>query len=296
MKKKICKLFCTVLSFLLIFGITGCGNKGEEPVQPVTELSEEAIEQLHSSLKTSGSNYGFYFPEDVNIDTISAEQIMPYVMLKYAEENNIDITEIKFDLQFLMGTEIPEDYDMSKDDVISVSKEEIDNFAKTLFNTQREFTLTGSHGDNKQYFLRMLGLGGTCSFLYDTEKEIYYYGYIPSGGSEEKVYQEFIKADQEDDTVFIYDKAFILSRSTGILLDKAFYGERDENTFWYYAFGEGESDSDEEYSKYVNSDGYAVSDAVFEDFDSEINTYKHTFKKGEDGNYYWYASEIVDAI
>ena len=35
-------------------------------------------------------------------------------------------------------------------------------------------------------------------------------------------------------------------------------------------------------------------DLIYKDFDSELNTYKHTFKKADNGNYYWYSSEIVN--
>ena len=47
--------------------------------------------------------YGFYFIDKVTIDDISAERIMPYVMLKYADDNNI--SNVKYDLQCVIDSD-----------------------------------------------------------------------------------------------------------------------------------------------------------------------------------------------
>lgn len=36
------------------------------------------------------------------------------------------------------------------------------------------------------------------------------------------------------------------------------------------------------------------SDVIFNELDNKLNTYKTTFKKADDGKYYWYSSEIVN--
>jgi hypothetical protein len=35
-------------------------------------------------------------------------------------------------------------------------------------------------------------------------------------------------------------------------------------------------------------------DYLFENRKDKLNTYKHTFRKGNDGNYYWYSTELVN--
>ena len=65
----------------------------------------------------------------------------------------------------------------------------------------------------------------------------------------------------------------------------------DNNSFYYVYYKNGKKlETNKEYKE---KDGTWNFEAIFEDFNNEINTFKHTFKKAENGNYYWYSSEVV---
>ena len=45
--------------------------------------------------------------------------------------------------------------------------------------------------------------------------------------------------------------------------------------------------------KKSNSKEVINEEYMFNHYSDRIHTFKHTFRKGNDGNYYWYSSQIV---
>ena len=294
-KKKICKLFCTVLCLLLVLGITGCGNEGEEPVQPVTELSDEAIEELHSSLKTTNGGYGFYFNEAIDAETITAEILLPYIMAEYADANDIDLS-----VQNLYTFSDYESFSKDKGALEGFSKKEIDEFIKQRFPIARDFTPDvehpWNHHDGSEVYLYEVP-NFAAFFLYDVNDEMYYFVSVPRMNAISQIYQNFVKAEQTEDAVYIYDKPIIdMTGSTYHTISTAFksgYLSEEDNQAYKDEYCL-DSYNMKELPAYVTEDGEFDSEIAFDTFKSRIPTYKHTFKKADNGNYYWFASEIVE--
>lgn len=237
----------------------------------VGKLSEAEIQNLYKSLIVGDKQYGFYYEDKVNIDNITENQIMPYALLRFLESKGW-LNSLKTDLQCVLypeenlnqcgGSEIPK-----------AQKSEIDSLIKNIFNTTKTYTV-----EEKEP--KFLGKNAT-SYVY--MNNMYYFGYVPSSGFNRQIYSKFVKSEQDENNVYIYDKAFIhdfdgsngnavyLSIGGTCIIDGAASGISN-----YYRNGELDSEK------------------VYNDFDSKLNTFKHTFKKAEDGKYYWYSSEIVE--
>lgn len=292
-KKKNNILFVVIFLIFLIIGFVvgyfvsynyfsdDLGNENKNDVKEEA-VNDDLVKELYNSLIIKDSYYGLYFVNDVDINTLTAEEIMPYVMLKYAEENNITLP--KYDLQCISSSD---ELDGCKDEKqVSVSKEQIDNYINKMFNTQKSFELKSNSDGN--YYLSLFG-HESYGFLYDVTNKIYYYGFIPTSGNSVTIHNEYIKSEQVDEDIYIYDRAFVSDSSAGSVSFKKGLNSYDD-IFWTGYWGTGD------YDKYIssNTNGIVVkTEVVFQDFDSKINNYKHTFKKASDGKYYWFSSKIV---
>ena len=291
-KNKNTGLIITVIALVIvIFGLIGYisydkllssktntneeGNTKSETIE--TKLTEEEVKELHKNLVSVNKVKGFYFKDKVTIDTVTPEQLLPYILLNYAKEKGID--DFTRDLQchlYQVNCEHGQPY--------SINKADIDNYIKSTFNTTRVFTINDSD-------THMLGIN-TASYVYDKDENKYYLGMIPGGTIDNfLIYTKFIKYEQENDNVYIYDNAFIAS-------DSCYLNSIDSSSPFLgvngcYSGGAMEL-SPEDQIKNEQAASYAKKkDSIFIDYESNINTYKHTFKKASNGNYYWYSSEIV---
>ena len=276
----------------------------------IEKLSEEEVMKLHDSLVSTSKSTGFYFDEKVSIEDIPAEVIIEIAMNGYISEQGIKYDADNFyqvcgktSAEYYIcevdenGKEKKVENDTTKQ--MTISKDVIDNYIKEKFGTDKNFVVDTFHtqsSDNK-------GLGG----YYNSTKEEYYLTIPHRGGDTVRLSSKILNYEQNNDELIIYDKAFVAySGESGMACDKVIKLKNESsNTFNSTLFiitNNGDvfdkdrkiiSDGDK-YIDSENSNNLFNEDAVFEDFDSDLYKFKHTFKKANDGKYYWYSSEIVN--
>lgn len=242
-------------------------------------VDEKTLNILRDKLVTHDGSYGFYLGGTVTIDTITAKEILPYAILNYAYDNNIEFKNVPEDLE--------EDLSEVNSEKGKVPKSKIDNYIKKVFNTDREFSIDyDEDGDGYGEYLYLYGENKEVE--YNIEKEIYNL-VRPMGDMHEysKVGRTFIKAEKNNEYINIYEKVAF-----------CFYG------FQYYACAtNANADKDKElfnYNKFIKKPsikGLTEKDInpeyALENFSDELETYRSTFKLADDGNYYWISTELV---
>lgn len=289
-KYKILVLVTVVLSILLVTVIGYiCYDKllfkdenvnSNKSSDDVSKVDDTVLDKLYNSLITYDGSYGFYFDRDVNIDNITAEEMIKFVIIEYAKENNFSF---KNNLQCVTGVINEGDTDWDKicnnvtDEI--ASKDKIDQFINKLFNSEREFVLKSNFGDN----LYSIKLNDCAGFVYDLDKEIFYFGTFASECGETSVYRNKIKIEQNNNYIYIYDTFFAVSRFSGWVDGYADLSNTKE-IFSYFL--------NDVFPSYITNDS-VDSTYVFENYKDRLNVYKHTFELADDMNYYWVSSEII---
>ena len=284
-----------ILSILLI-GAVGyiCYDKlmvKEEPVnndsKEIEKLSEEEVMKLHDSLVFEHES--MFNNRSVDINSITADEIMPYVLKQYSVEKNIDFQSDKNTICISEADNKINFFDsiskknIEKDNVFSVSKEEIDNYLKTLFNTDRVFEI-----DNFSYF--GFGDGNRNIYFYSKDDNKFYLGISCQGDAfTMDINSKFLNFEQDNDIVEIYSKVIkclggVVCSNTGKAEGK-YVSSKD----FSYQNDEGFVQDTE-----FNKDSSINYDYLYEKYGDVFNTYKTTFKKADDGKYYWYSTEIVN--
>ena len=287
-------LIIIALSGYIIYGKT----KSNEPNIPdkkeeeyKSTITKEKVEELNNSLMTPSKEYGLYFDKSVTIDNIDDDSFLEYVLENYVKENNITLNP---NVSCLI-----EDYchDEVKN-LTPISKSLIDNYIKTKFNTNREFTPKKIFDKNNYPNIANGNLNGyiTGEYYYDMEKQVYYFGTVPKTGDKASYNNKLVNYSEDENNVYIYDKylyCFESGASDYAYVCNSTPGNYDENNALLVI----KVDETSEYLKCTGSSNSGVDctldyEKVMNDNDSKLNTYKHTFKK-DGNNYYWVSSEIV---
>ena len=253
-------------------------NKGKPVEEPKQEekLSEEEVMKLHETLITKDKEYGLYFNNKVTLESISADDFIPYVTLNYASDNNV-----KYEGLFA--------YDADTDKYVvkgtQYAKSEIDNYAKEKYNLNRELTLSKSNDSN---YASLWLYNNKKKLVYDTINRAYYFVVNGNDSGTITVASKLLKFEQNGDELYVYDKFVACgnymegkgcSISITDITDNKYFIESSNFT--------GKTINIDD-AKNINPD-YVIDNMI-----EKLNTYKHTFKKASDGKYYWYSSEIVN--
>lgn len=135
------------------------------------------------------------------------------------------------------------------------------------------------YGDNFNYSNpKYIGVSAAgCSY-----EDGYYFceeggGYAPGGDHH---YTSFIKSEEVDDQLYIYEKY--------LYIDEVCDDDYDNCIDYIYTNEDKQNKLGE-----INYEDYETSSELFEKYGDNAVTYKHTYKKNSDGNYYWYSVEPV---
>lgn len=315
-----------IFLILIILGLTCyiCYDKGvfddllgkEEP-KPVEnsqeeKLSEEEAMKLHDNLITTSKGFGFYFNRKVSIDEMPADLMLQYAIANYLDENNIkyntdnyyticgDYSEEYYFCNFDDESDNPKEISNDTTKEMTIKKETIDKYIKDHFSTDRDFIY------KERMFIQTKN--NFLDVSYNASKKEYYLTIPHRGGDITTVDSKFISFEENNNEVVITDKAVVcFADESGTGCSKNIYvdsNHSDDNTTLFAQGNNGKvydknykiiSDGNKYFGKFDESKkNYNYNfDLIFENFNSELNTYKHTFKKAADGKYYWYSSEIV---
>ena len=250
---------------------------------------------LYKSLITKGG-YGFYFNDNVNLSDISADRLIPYVLEKYIRDNNFEMNgkyfgECEQDLDVIGDSGVLGEECKNNISKISISKSKIDTYIKKSFNTNRVVTLS-SNLKYKNYNKGKIYGYGTGEFIFDIRNNTFYVGLSPKSGVEDYIYRKLIKVEKDDNNIYFYDNAFYCYSASG---GYECHTSIDLDDMLFTNLQDREEGKNTKYSEVKKSNSKEVinEEYMFNHYSDRIHTFKHTFRKGNDGNYYWYSSQIV---
>lgn len=276
-----------ILSVLLLAALSHiCYNKfmvdddnNKEVVKPQeqTKLTESEVKELYSTLMTKDNSAGFYSKNNITIDSIDDHLLLQYALINYSIDNDVK----SFDPLDGKGDKGEGKLDYVKKhapDSSRVSEEKIIKYIKDNFNTNKNFIFEAVEMD-------MLYSGKFI--VYDKSSKSYVF-YIPHLGAEPvEGASEMIKYEQEGDNLYIYDKAV--------------FCHHDSSIYCYSAIDESSKDGISPIA-WVSNGPATPSNLkredvnpkyIIENMNDKLYTYKHTFKKADNGKYYWYSTEVV---
>ena len=119
-----------------------------------------------------------------------------------------------------------------------------------------------------------------CASKLEYANDCYYLSEIEGGGkgTSIKTYSEIQKVEKDQESIYIYDK-FIYVDYTN------FDTTSGDSKIHIYT----SADKTEELGTETS---LTTTKELFEKYENKLKTYKHTFKKAENGSYYWLSSEI----
>lgn len=126
-----------------------------------------------------------------------------------------------------------------------------------------------------------------CAGALEYQNDNYYLSEFDGGGkgTSEVGYAKMQKAEKEEEYIYIYDK-YIYIDSTNYDI-----GYNDSKVH-IYTTSDKTNDIGTENERIWSSD--TAIDNIYQKYENQLKTFKHTFKKSENGSYYWLSSEICD--
>lgn len=126
-----------------------------------------------------------------------------------------------------------------------------------------------------------------CSGALEYKNNNYYLTEFDGGGkgTSEVGYAEIQKAEKDENYLYIYDK-YIYVDSTNMDI-----GEKDKKVH-IYTTADKMNDIGTETEEIWGSD--STIEQLYQKYENQLKTFRHTFKKAEDGSYYWLSSEIYN--
>ena len=229
--------------------------------------------RLYKELKTEDSIMGLYYNSKITSEKKDDFRFIKYSVKKYIEDNNIDIT-----------TKTCSD-EITSDTTTNINKERINEYISGKYYANLKYDLPVSNKiTNDNNFI------GTYNLL--SSKDNWSIVCTSRGAIEEYVENKIVKAEKDDNYIYIYDKAVICKNEGGMAYCVTAADEEADNAIVDCSnYGDNSinekcpaKDSEESYAKVLSE--YAI-----KNYEKKLSTYKHTFKKIDD-EYYWISSEI----
>lgn len=126
-----------------------------------------------------------------------------------------------------------------------------------------------------------------CAGVVEYRNGNYYLSRFDGGGkgTSEVGYAKMQKAEKEEDYIYIYDK-FVYIDSTNYDIG---YGDSKVHIY---------TTSDKANELGTENEGIwssnTIIDEIYKKYEEQLKIFKHTFKKTENGNYYWVSSEMYE--
>ncbi len=273
-----------ILSILLVGALGYIGYdkliKKDEPIKEETNnnkiedvTNESYVAELNNKLITKDKTYGFYLSYKMDIENTADKYFVVINVKNYLDENNINVDnerqkkidngEFEYYCGVTPGVDMPT-YD--------VDKKELNAYIAKKYNSKLSYDFE----QNKTLFWGI----GTYKISSDQDKFRIYC--MASSGAQSYIEQKLIKAEKQGDSLYIYDKAVYC---IGDVAGSNCYTSIDKDE-----------------QNYIYEDTYAdtqrttkeVAEYAINNLSDKLNTYKHTFKKAKDGNYYWVSSELAN--
>lgn len=244
----------------------------KEEVKDITDT--ELVKELHSTLITKDNYNGLYFSNKVSISDTNNKKLITFNLKKYKEDNNLEYSKnVKYsennsELGFLN---------------LSVKKTDFNKYMQNKYNVNYEYNLADINSNN---VTESSGLGGCVSLFVDSEN----YKFVSIGATCGSSYikNKLIKAEQDNEYIYIYDKAVSCIGDIGVTCNLLSDDWSVEN-----AIIDCTPDETGEFKTCpAENNEEKLAEYAINNLSDKLHTFKHTFKKASDGNYYWVSSEI----
>ena len=253
------------------------GNNNNDEPQVVDITNTDLAKNLHKTLITSDGSYGLYFKDKVSITGTANKYFLNFNFRNYIEKNKLNSK-----IYAPCGEE----------NVVEIKKSDFNLFIQNIYDTNYNFDF--SVGE-------IIMVGGTT--VVKSEENDYIYYCRPTSGMAEKVSNIMLKAEQADDYIYIYDNAVYCEDDPGYRSCYNVIGvecnetgcKLNQDNLIYectYNYDDTYNGSDFKCTNNGPSVLEEMSTYIMNNMRDKLHTFKHTFKKGSDGNYYWVASEI----
>ena len=259
-------------------------KQNTETVQQTNELdiASEIVQKLHSYVK-----FNYFMPEgdafcieDSNwkvIKEIKPGQVSSYPELFYREY--VDVSNLSDDLKILAACSAlysEKTYTIQKVELVEniadeniyvFSVDDIKNKAKEMFNTT--VNIVGN-----SYRWTSYGL------MYNSSSNAYkYIQYVSGGGTDYADRFKIVKAEQNDNEIYIYDNYI-----------REIWNLSGNNEVSVFATSDQNIKILEDTSEKYKSDYFEY----LSEIGNTLPIYKHTFRKADNGSYYWVSTELTN--
>lgn len=248
-------------------------SKTEEKIKDIT--NSQVTLDLEKSLVSSDHFKGLYYSKKITINDINNLELISFNLIKYKEDNNLSyasnvsyVDENGNEVGYLL---------------LTVNKTDFNSYMQKNYNTTNTYNINSIDIKN---ITTSSNLGQCVTLLADDNN----YEFVSIGAScgNEYVANKIVKAEQDGDNIYIYDKAVSCTDEIGGWCNKTVDDGATES-----AILDCTSDVTEGTNKCsFGTDAKSMANYVLENLSDKLNTFKHTFKKSNDGKYYWVSSEI----
>ena len=267
----------------------------EEKDKKVEELDKdsELVKELYNII-LKYDNYNMGVLEGTSLESL---ENIKFSFYRNGKIKYNDLTDIEKVICFLNSIK-DEDY-IEKVDIENINLNLYQNEYK-VYNVNYEQTKTADKYSNvNENIKRIFGRNakiqkenyGLLSGIVEYYDDSYYIYMIEGGGlgNTKYAYSEIQKVEQNEEEIYIYDKYIYLDFTNALV------AYDDELVHVYTSADKTKEIGKEKDNFKFNQETreYDLKD-VFEKYEDKLNTYKHTFKKAEDGTYYWVSSEIYE--
>jgi len=246
------------------------------------DINSELVKELYSKVLKSNyiyaddfdEEYSFYKDEKVTVNNLTnTEKVI--AVLQYLEENNygtkIELAKLNQEILNRLNMYVPAELEGPVyGEVYDVNV--LEKATKLIF------------GENIQ--IDGFSFTNYCAVAHDYIDGNYYHYMYPGGGGQscEYGYSKIERVQEEGDYIYIYDK-FIYADDK---LNAFGFAEYFKNSSKSVSIGVAEEWDEIEIG---TSDPIQINKLISK-YEDKLNTYKHTFKKNVDGEYYWVSTEI----
>lgn len=299
------KLTTVILLFIiLIIVMTGIFYYSSNPNNKTNHLADSEKESLleknevitANTSNTNQSNNAISQAKELDINSNLVKKLYNYV-LKYSDYEeklvyqSLKVTNDTINNKLKLMT-IFENLDESEADEIIKKNEYGIEVTHTLFNKETV------EKKAKEIFGNFVGITHQECPIYFTKAIDYKNGvydcYSYQGGGNtpwEKSISQIKNAEEKDDEIYLYDQYIhIYDDITETTSEEGIYTASDKKTKISNLINvsansglESEQYEKELFTRYEEKLG------------NKIQTFKHTFKKGSDGTYYWYSTEPIES-
>lgn len=233
----------------------------KEEIKDITNT--ELAKGLHSTLITKDKASGLYFENKVTSLEVSNADLIVFNIKNYLTDNNINLGESEQIKCAGDGFETIDECGSHK-----INKSDITTYMQNKYNNNIKYEL--SKDLNKFYELYgtyvVVSNDETYEIMADSSASGFFF-----------IKSKLVKAEQDDEYVYIYDKAVFCTAGAG-----SFY--------FYNMMHDGLYSSTEEDSLLSIEE---KAEDILNNLSDKLDTFKHTFKKDSDGIYYWVSSEML---